>query len=167
MILYIDMDGVVADFDKAIKQLCPDLETADGDDYEARARRVDTLCTANPNIFRTLEPISGAKNAINVLRELYEIYFLSVPMWHVPESFTDKRLWIEEHFGGWAEKRLILTHRKDLNTGDYLVDDRIRHGVDKFGGRHIHFGQAPFEDWESVNLYLQQCYHYGHKKSVI
>lgn len=157
MILYLDMDGVVANFDKEINRLCPNLFTGEGANYEGRAKQVDAICEANRNVFRYLEPIAGAKEGVEVLKNLYEIYFLSTPMWNVPESFMDKRLWIVEHFGEWANKRLILTHRKDLNIGEYLVDDRTRNGVDKFKGIHVHFGQSPFEDWESVTSYLTQC----------
>ena len=36
-ILYLDMDGVIADFDLAIKEICPELETSDNfPDYETR-----------------------------------------------------------------------------------------------------------------------------------
>jgi 5'(3')-deoxyribonucleotidase len=75
-------------------------------------------------------------------------------MWEVPESFMDKRKWIERYFGESAKKKLILTHRKDLCIGDYLIDDRIKNGVDKFTGEHIHFATSQFPDWESVLHYL-------------
>ena len=89
--------------------------------------------------------------------EHYDVYFLSTPMWNVPNSFPGKRIWIDKHFGEAAEKRLILTHRKDLNMGEYLIDDRLRNGVDKFTGEHIHFGQKGFETWAEVLEYLIPC----------
>lgn len=167
MILYIDLDGVVANFDKEINRLCPNLFTGEGENYEERSKLVEAVCEDNRNIFRYLEPISGAKEAVEALKDLYEIYFLSTPMWTIPESFMDKRLWIVEHFGKWATKRLILTHRKDLNIGDYLVDDRTRNGTDRFTGKHIHFGQTPFEDWEVITTYLVARKHfYGEHKTT-
>lgn len=155
MILYIDMDGVIASFAGAIALLDPELELGDGPDYEERSRRCTSLCRDNVNIFRGLEPISGAKGAIRDLRELYDIYFLSTPMWAVPESYSDKRIWLEDHYGEWAHKRLILTHRKDLNWGDFLVDDTTRNGTDQFKGEHVHFGSERFPDWPSVTNYLK------------
>lgn len=154
-ILYLDMDGVIADFDKAIKTFCPELQTSDYfPDYEARSKQVDKICESNPDIFHNLEPMKDAISSVNVLFEKYEVYFLSTPMWNVPSSFTGKRIWIENHFGEKATKRLILTHRKDLNIGRFLVDDRLRNGVDKFTGEHIHFGTEKFPDWNATLAYL-------------
>ena len=155
-ILYLDMDGVIADFDKAIKSFCPDLHTSDEyPDYEARSGMVNAICEANPDIFHSLQPIDGAIAAVKILFELYDVYFLSTPMWNVPMSFTGKRIWIGEHFGQMAEMRLILTHRKDLAIGHYLVDDRLRNGAAEFTGLHIHFGQPPFENWEKTLSYFE------------
>ena len=53
-----------------------------------------------------------------------------------------------------AYKRLILSHHKQLNVGDYLIDDRTANGADKFTGEHIHFGQDKFPDWNAVLKYL-------------
>lgn len=151
-ILYIDMDGVVADFDHEIKKVHPTcFEIEDGDE---RSEIIDTICKADPRIFSRLPPMEGAIEAVNLLKEHYYIIFLSTPMWCVPESFTDKRLWIEEHFGLSGEKRLTLTHHKHLNIGDYLIDDRLKNGSEKFTGEHIHFGQANFPNWQSVLDYL-------------
>ena len=38
--------------------------------------------------------------------------------------------------------------------GDYLIDDRLRNGAEKFNGEHIHFGTEKFPDWNSVLKYL-------------
>ncbi len=148
-ILYIDMDGVIADFYSAIKA----LDSRVGEDF-SNPELVDAICEANPRIFETLPPIKGAIDAVKSLHPWFDIYFLSTPMWNVPESFTGKRIWIDTHFGSMAHKRLILTHRKDLNKGHFLVDDRIKNGVDKFKGEHIHFGQGFFTEWVTVYKYL-------------
>jgi 5'(3')-deoxyribonucleotidase len=151
MVLYIDMDGVIADFDKGVKAIEPDVIW----DQE----NVDRVCEGNCRIFKTLPEIEGAIDAVNELRDFeedgLEIYFLSTPMQNVPESYMDKRLWLKEKFGDWANKRLILTHRKDLNKGDFLIDDRLTNGSENFSGKHIHFGTYTFPDWKSVLNYLK------------
>ena len=151
------MDGVVADFDKAIKKLCPDIDSP-GEYANAKKRRnkIDELCNGNPEIFHDLEPIDGAIEAVHELFELYDVYFLSSAMWKVPSSFTGKRIWVEKHFGEKATTRLILTHRKDLNIGDYLVDDCTRNGAGNFTGQRIHFGTAQFPNWDATLQYLKK-----------
>lgn len=47
----------------------------------------------------------------------------------------------------------ILTW-KNLNIGDFLIDDRTKNGADRFTGEHIHFGTSKFPDWDTVVRYL-------------
>ena len=65
------------------------------------------------------------------------------------------RLGVKRHLGEVAHKRLILSHHKNLNHGDFIVDDRTKNGVDTFGGEHIHFGSERFPDWPTVTAYLK------------
>jgi 5'(3')-deoxyribonucleotidase len=51
-------------------------------------------------------------------------------------------------------KRLIFSHNKNLNKGDFLVDDRTKNGAGEFEGMHIHFGSVKFPDWGFVRSYL-------------
>jgi len=44
------------------------------------------------------------------------------------------------HLGKSARERLILSHHKRLNRGDFLADDRTRNGADRFEGRLLLFG---------------------------
>ena len=157
-ILNIDLDGVCADFDKAILTLDPTIGTLShsAPNYEERSKRVDALVAQDPEFFEKLELMEGAKSAIETLSNHYEIYFVSTAMWSVPHSFTGKRIWLENNFGEFATKRLVLTHRKDLVIGDYLIDDRIVNGVTNFGGEHIHFGNENFSNWKKTLLYLLQ-----------
>jgi 5'(3')-deoxyribonucleotidase len=143
-IIYIDMDGVVADF--ATK-----WETMYGcklDPYH--------LPPTPDRFYHDLEPIPDAIESVHKLSTQFNIYFLSTPEWDNPSCWMDKRLWIEKHFGDLGYKKLILSHDKSLCIGDYLIDDRIVHGVDNFIGEHIHFGTEQFPDWETVLKYLLQ-----------
>ena len=154
-IVYIDLDGVTADFDKKMSELAPDLFLGDGRDYEIRSKMVDEVIKSNLTMFQELDPIDGSIESINQLMNSFEVYFLSTPVWAVSESFSGKRIWVEKQFGDAIKKRLILTHRKDLVIGDFLIDDRLKNGAAEFKGEHIHFGSDRFPNWESVVEYLK------------
>jgi len=148
-VLYIDLDGVCCCFETGVKSIEPDMIWDESS--------VNRICESNPRVFLTLPEINGAKEALNELKEYYDIYFASTPMWNVPQSWTDKCLWIQENYP-WAEKKLILTHNKGLLCGDYIVDDRIVNGVEDFRGEHIHYGTDKFSDWNIVLQYLKNKY---------
>ena len=61
---------------------------------------------------------------------------------------------MKKYLGSNARKRLILSHNKHLNIGDYLIDDRTANGAGNFTGEHIHFGTEKFPNWDSVLTYL-------------
>ena len=157
-ILFIDMDGVVADFNSYVEKLCPGIFKRQAEGVEGE---IDEVCGKHPRCFYELELIPGAVNSVKTLSNYYDVYFLSTPMWSLPESFTDKRLWIDKYFGVEFEKRLILTHRKDLTLGHYLIDDRKVHGVENFKGYHIHFGTPGFPNWEVITSWLIQIKEYN------
>lgn len=150
-ILYIDLDGVLADFDSEIELVHPGIAFFSEED---RRKLIHEICKERPEFFQNLPLMEGATEAVFTLFPLYEVYFLSTPMWDVSHSFSGKAIWVEKYFGEMARKRLILTHRKDLQIGDYLVDDRIRHGSDSFRGEFIHFGKHPFPTWKETLGYL-------------
>ena len=142
-VVYVDMDGVLVDFDSAFPKL-PDPILAE---YQGREDEI-------PGIFSLMDPVPGAIESFVALAERFDVYVLSTSPWKNPSAWSDKLLWIKKHLGNHAHKRLIITHHKDLNLGDYLIDDRLKHGVDRFVGEHIHFSSERFPDWESVLDYL-------------
>ncbi len=142
-ILYVDMDNVLVDFESGINRLSPEIKNQ----YIGRLDEV-------PGIFALMEPIAGAIEAYNLLAEKYDTYILSTSPWENHTASSDKLGWVKKHLGQAAYKRLILSHHKHLNHGDFLIDDRTANGADKFTGEHIHFGQSRFPDWAAVTDYL-------------
>jgi len=146
-ILYLDMDGVVVDFEAGIREIYPELDNLT---FDEKSDKIDEVVALNPRIFETLTPMNGAIEAVKKLFSLYDVYFLSTPMWAVPESYMGKRIWLEKHFGEDAKKRLILTHRKDVEIGHVLVDDRFKNGASDFKGKFIHFGKTEHPTWKET-----------------
>lgn len=142
-IVYFDMDNVIVNFQSGIDNLSPDL-------YEEYFGRLDEV----PGIFSQMKPVDGAIDAFNKISEVYDTYILSTAPWDNPSAWTDKVLWVKKYMGDKAYKRLILSHNKNLNKGDYLIDDRTKNGAGDFEGKHIHFLTSEFPDWDSVVKYL-------------
>ena len=118
---------------------------------DSYADRLDEV----PGIFSLMDPVPGAIAAYEELATLFDAYILSTAPWGNPSAWSDKLLWVKEYLGKTAFKRLILSHHKNLNDGDFLVDDRLKNGVDRFKGEHIHFATPDFPDWETVVKYLK------------
>lgn len=146
-ILYIDMDNVLVDFSSAFSKLSEDTLK----EYDSRLDEV-------PNIFSLMEPMSGAIDAFNTLSEIFDTYILSTSPWENSSAWSDKLLWVKKYLGKNAHKRLILSHHKNLNSGDFLIDDRLKNGADKFQGKHLHFGTEEFPDWNAVLDYFLKNY---------
>lgn len=138
------MDNVLVDFPSGIERLPMHIQ----DEYDGR---LDDA----PGIFSLMDPIPGAIGAFEQLATIFDIYILSTAPWDNPSAWSDKLLWVKEYLGKSAYKRLILSHHKNLNDGHFLVDDRLKNGVDRFKGEHIHFATPEFPDWESVVDYLK------------
>ena len=107
-------------------------------------------------LFSRMKPIHGAVEGFKFLAEHFDTYILSTAPWNNPSAWRDKLLWVKEHLGDAAYKRLILSHHKDLLRGDYIIDDSIKNGVSEFQGTHIHFGQGEFKDWAAVIEYFKK-----------
>ena len=146
-IIYIDLDGVVADFDKGRKE----HPLGNTPPFIGRPDKL-------PGIYESLNPIKGAIKAVKkiLLNDEFDVYFLSTAPWDNPPAWTHKRLWLAKYFEEkLIRKRLILCHHKQLMIGDYLIDDRPFNGAKKFSGKWIHFGNEDFPNWDATLKYLK------------
>lgn len=137
------MDGVLVDFQSGLAQ--QDAETLK--EYEGREDEI-------PGIFGVMKPIDGAIEAVHRLSKHYDCYILSTAPWRNPSAWSDKVAWVTKYLDEVFHKRIIITHCKHLCKGDYLIDDRSKHGVTEFEGEWIHFGSEKFPNWDAVLEYL-------------
>jgi len=142
-IVYVDMDSVLVNFQSGIDALTEEQRLAFKND-------LDDV----PGIFSMMKPVDGAVEAYKELTKHFDVYILSTAPWNNPSAWTDKLLWVKKYLGDLAYKRLILSHNKNLNSGDYLIDDRTANGAGEFKGEHIHFLTKQFRGWDDVLSYL-------------
>jgi 5'(3')-deoxyribonucleotidase len=140
--LFLDMDGVLADFVGAVISHPDYVPGAPLDSFD---------------VFEELNPIPNAIESVKKIlnSNKYDVFVLSTAPWDNPKAWMDKRLWIEKHLPE-LKKRVILTHHKDLccsSSGKIIIDDRIVNGVEKWNGVHLHFG-TEYKDWNSILEYL-------------
>jgi hypothetical protein len=144
-IVYVDMDGVLVDFQSGVDRLPEEVRRT----YEPHLENA-------PGIFALMDPRPDAIESYRELAGLFDTYVLSTSPWANPSAWSDKLLWVKRYLGDVARKRLILTHRKDLNRGDFLIDDRPYHGADRFGSGFVHFGTERFPDWPAVMDFMRK-----------
>ncbi len=162
-IIYIDMDNVIVDFETGINKLSPAAQAK-----YPNGKNIDD----EPGIFALMEPYADSVAAVKKLAERNEVYILSTAPWDNPSAWSDKLDWVHRYFGkelfdeegnvNWLYKRLIISHNKHLNKGEYLIDDRLANGAGNFKGIHVHFGPADVKekrdgghpDWSAVLNYF-------------
>ena len=139
-IVYVDMDGVLCDFENAVD----------------RARKTDPdelYPHSAAGFYRSLMPLPGALEAMDRMLSSpdLDLYILTAPSVYNPLCYTEKRLWVEDHLGFEMTKRLIISPDKSLLNGDVLIDDNVNgHGQDRFGGTLVQFGSEVYPNWKSI-----------------
>ena len=142
-IVYVDMDNVLVNFQSGIDK----LSSKQFNEFKGRYYQI-------LNIFSLMDSLEGQLEGFEKLSSKYDTYILSTAPWTNTTAWQDKIEWVQKYLGKLAYKKLILSHHKNLNAGDYLIDDRLRNGAGKFKGEHIHFATDKFPDWDTVLNYL-------------
>jgi 5'(3')-deoxyribonucleotidase len=148
MRILIDMDDVMAD---AIQRFFDWYERDFGVRYtkadiygkylrdivpEAHKEAVKSYAH-QPGFFKDLPVIDQAKETIEKLNNLHEVYVVSAAM-EFKYSFTDKYEWLDQHFPFIHWKNRIFCGNKHLVQGDVLIDDHD-FNLSAFPGRAIVF----------------------------
>ncbi len=143
-IVFIDMDGVIADFDKA----APHREDIDPPEMYI------------PNFYINLEVMPGADEGIATLLSLpkLDVYIGTKGSTGALYNFTEKAQWISMYFPRLL-KKLNIVCDKSLLRGDFLIDDMPSLWKHKFQGEFITFDKNnPEKSWKEIAQYFKDNY---------
>ena len=127
--IYVDMDGVLADFFNAwgklmgVKNWWDINKEFDIEDALQKIRDTD-------DFWLSLPLTKNAKNLLSLIKQVKgEYHILSSPLANDPNSEPHKREWIKKNLGFFMPKSIIITHNKAKyatqpdGTPNILIDD--------------------------------------------
>jgi 5'(3')-deoxyribonucleotidase len=133
--VYVDLDGVVADFDKGYEALFghkPDKENEPKDFWK--------IIDAKGDFFLKLDPMTDAYELMDYLRPANPTFLTGAPM-TVPTAAYQKMVWGSRK---WPDVPLICCQSKKKfmhgRKNDILIDDwtKYKHLWEEMGGMFVH-----------------------------
>lgn len=138
MLILLDMDGVLSDFERSaldtFRSFHPDkpyipIEERNvfylKDQYPDDSRPLIEDITNSKGFYGNLPVVEGSKEALLELKALgHELYICTSPKLSNPYCIQEKFNWVKEHLGGEWIGRMIVTRDKTLVRGDILIDDK-------------------------------------------
>lgn len=135
MIILVDMDDVIIEFEKKLIELLID-ENPNNKDLFNKERSKFKLREQYPelkdsikkiklqnNLTENIEPVEGGIDALKEMKEKgHEVFICTSPMSNY-KSIIEKYSWVDENLGNEWTKKIILTKDKTLIKGDILIDD--------------------------------------------
>lgn len=122
--LFLDCDGVLADFDRGFERLLG-MTPAAFEARHGRGRFWARLAKA-PDFYGTLPEMPDARQLFDAVAHLYPTILTGLPLgnWAAPQ----KMRWAAEHFPGVPIVTCMARDKhKHMHAGDVLVDDRENH----------------------------------------
>lgn len=136
MKLFLDLDGVLADFDGFLERVLGIVS----DRNQERPDFWDTLRAYKGRLYFDMEPFPRAKEMFKALREFNPTILTGVPK-SIPRAYEDKVEWVKKHID--PEVAVIGCKSwekfKYGSPGDILVDDwnKYQTNWEKMGGIFI------------------------------
>lgn len=124
--VYIDMDGVLADFFGEWSKIAGVSNYRDIDNPEEKIH----LIKQHPKFWISLPPLSNAGKLLGFVKKNFGRYKIcSSPLAGDPNSEPQKREWVKKHLSFFPPDEVILTHNKAAyatqadGTANILIDD--------------------------------------------
>ncbi len=152
MIILIDQDGPLADFEKGFLEkwraqfphefFIPLHQRKNfyvRDDYPENLRdKVKDLYGA-PGFFLGLQPVEGSVEAVKTMYKLgYDVRICSSPLSRYENCVLEKYQWVEEYLGRDFTKRMIFSKDKAIIRGHFLIDDKpVIKGAEEAEWEHV------------------------------
>jgi hypothetical protein len=140
--LYLDCDGVLADFDTGARKVLGMPPKA----YQARfgLSKFWAALARTPDFYNSLPLMPDAQELVDGVRHLDPIVLTGLPRggW----AAAQKKRWVERHFPGMKVITCMAAEKSSYCVeGDILVDDTLkyRHLWENAGGVFIHHSSAP------------------------
>lgn len=125
-IVYVDMDGVLADFFGEWSRLSGVNHYKDISHVEDALN----LIRAHPSFWLDLPPLSDASPLLGAIKKYAGSYNIcSTPLHDDKNSEPHKRLWVKRHLHNFPPHEVIITHNKPAyatqadGTPNILIDD--------------------------------------------
>lgn len=122
--IFVDLDGVLADFDEKVERLTglkPDAPEKD----QVMWDKLEKI----PHFYLDLKLMPGARDLWNRVERYQPTILTAVPSRKTPmqiESANDKVVWVAQNFGNHVSVIVTLSKLKHTcgKPGDVLIDDR-------------------------------------------
>ena len=122
--LFLDCDGVLADFDRGAEELLG-MPPAAFEGRKGRGAFWKRLANA-PNFYGSLPEMPDARRLFDAVRHLDPVILTGLPLgnWAAPQKVK----WAAEHFPGVPIITCMARDKhRHMHPGDVLVDDRENH----------------------------------------
>ena len=140
--LYLDCDGVLADFDRGAEAILGLRPRAFQERFNI-GKMWAKLASA-PDFYGTLPLMPGATELFEAVRHLHPVILTGLPRgnWAAPQKVR----WAAEHFPGTKVITcMAVDKRNHAKEGDVLVDDTLKHAHlwEGAGGIFVHHRTVP------------------------